>query len=148
MCYHYTINTIDRCRSSAIAAASYRCDAGGIWAKEALLPVGILAVPNGVSFVKMLGGCGMTAGKERRIGVIGIVLEDRTKSAAKVNAILSAHGDDIVGRMGIPYREKNISVIALIVDGSTDEIGALTGKLGAIEGVMVKSALTSFSSPV
>ncbi|HHY39352.1 MAG TPA: CopG family transcriptional regulator [Clostridia bacterium] len=90
----------------------------------------------------------MATGKERRIGVVGIVLEDRTKTAAKVNAILSAYGDNIVGRMGIPYREKDISVIALIVDGSTDEIGALTGKLGAIEGVTVKSALTSFSSPV
>lgn len=90
----------------------------------------------------------MTTGKERRIGVVGIVLKDRTKTAAKVNAILSTYGDNIVGRMGIPYREKDISVIALIVDGSTDEIGALTGKLGAIEGVTVKSALTSFSSPI
>jgi putative iron-only hydrogenase system regulator len=87
-------------------------------------------------------------GKERRIGVIGIVLENRTASASRVNGILSAYGENIVGRMGVPYREKGISVIALIVDGSTDEIGALTGKLGAIEGVLVKSALTAFSTPI
>ncbi|MBF7082979.1 CopG family transcriptional regulator [Desulfallas sp. Bu1-1] len=79
---------------------------------------------------------------ERRIGVIGIVIEDR-KVAPRINEILSAHGDVIVGRMGIPYRERGLSVIALIVDGSTDEIGALTGKLGNIGGVRVKSALVT-----
>lgn len=79
---------------------------------------------------------------ERRVGVIGIVIEDR-KVAPGINEILSAYGDVIVGRMGIPYRERGLSVIALIVDGSTDEIGALTGKLGNIEGVRVKSALVT-----
>lgn len=81
---------------------------------------------------------------ERRIGVVGIVVENRLQAAAYVNEVLSAYGDVIVGRMGVPYRERNISVIALIVDGTTDEIGALTGRLGNIEGVMVKTALTSF----
>lgn len=79
---------------------------------------------------------------ETRIGVVGIVVEDRRAMALRVNEILSAHADLIVGRMGIPYREKNLSVIALIVDGTTDAIGALTGKLGALPGVTVKSALT------
>jgi putative iron-only hydrogenase system regulator len=79
---------------------------------------------------------------ERRIGVIGIVIEDR-KVAPRINEILSAYGDVIVGRMGIPYRERELSVIALTVDGSTDEIGALTGKLGNIDGVRVKSALVT-----
>lgn len=78
-----------------------------------------------------------------RLGVVGIVLTDREKSAAKVNSILSQYGDIIVGRMGIPYRHRNVSVIALIVDGSTDSIGALTGKLGSVPGVKVKSALTT-----
>jgi putative iron-only hydrogenase system regulator len=60
-----------------------------------------------------------------------------------VNEILSKFGDMIVGRMGIPYRERGISVIALIVDATTDELGALTGKLGQIPGVKVKSAVTA-----
>ncbi len=79
---------------------------------------------------------------ERRIGVIGIVVENR-EQAPKINAILSSYGEVIVGRMGIPYRERDLSVISLIVDGSTDEIGALTGKLGNISGVRVKSALVT-----
>lgn len=64
-------------------------------------------------------------------------------AAAKINRILGEHSDIVVGRMGIPYREKNLSVISLIVDGSTDEIGAMTGKLGGIKGVQVKTALVT-----
>jgi len=79
---------------------------------------------------------------ERRIGVIGIVVENRKEVADKLNKILSEYGDIIVGRMGIPYKERGLCVISLIVDGTTDEIGALTGKLGALSGVKVKSALT------
>lgn len=79
---------------------------------------------------------------ESRIGVIGIVVEHREDVADKLNEILSHHADIIVGRMGIPYRERGISVISLIVDGTTDEIGSLTGQLGALPGVNVKSALT------
>jgi putative iron-only hydrogenase system regulator len=80
---------------------------------------------------------------ERRIGVVGILVEDRQYAAGKINSILGEYAEIIVGRMGIPYREKNLSVIALIVDGTTDEIGAMTGKLGSIRGVQVKSALVS-----
>ncbi len=77
------------------------------------------------------------------VGVLGIVIEDRQKVAAKVNDLLSQYGHLVVGRMGIPYREQSVSVIALIIDGSTDEIGALSGKLGSISGVRVKSALVA-----
>lgn len=79
---------------------------------------------------------------ERRLAVIGIAIEDRLKTAPLVNEILTKHGEMIVGRMGIPYREKGIAVIALIVDGTTDDIGSLTGKLGNIPGVRVRSAVT------
>ncbi|MHB8928068.1 MAG: TM1266 family iron-only hydrogenase system putative regulator [Bacillota bacterium] len=79
---------------------------------------------------------------ERRIGVVGIVITDREKAARKVNGILGAHGEVIVGRMGIPYREKGLAVMAVIVDGTTDEIGAMTGRLGGIAGVVVRSAVT------
>ncbi|MCT8977556.1 iron-only hydrogenase system regulator [Clostridium sp. CX1] len=78
---------------------------------------------------------------DKRIGVVGIVIED-IKSAPNVNDILHSFAHIIVGRMGIPYKEKSISVISLIVDGTSDEISAMTGKLGKIEGVNVKSAIT------
>ena len=80
--------------------------------------------------------------REERIGVVGLVVEDRMTAAPKVNQILSDYGDIIVGRMGVPYRDRGISVIALIVDGDTDAIGAMTGKLGAVPSVKVKTALT------
>lgn len=77
-----------------------------------------------------------------RVGVIGIVIQDRHQTASSVNELLSEYGDIVVGRMGIPYHDREVSVIALIVDGSTDVLGALTGKLGEIPGVKVRSALT------
>jgi putative iron-only hydrogenase system regulator len=87
--------------------------------------------------------CALPGEKKNRVGVIGIIITDREKQAERVNEILGEFGDVIVGRMGIPYRERNISVIALIVDGDTDTLGALTGRLGSIPGVQVKSALVS-----
>jgi putative iron-only hydrogenase system regulator len=83
------------------------------------------------------GGTGM----ERRLGVVGIVVEDRKKTAPRVNQILSEHGEIIAGRMGLPIRGRKVSVIALIVDGSTDELGSMTGKLGMLPGVHVCSSL-------
>ncbi len=79
--------------------------------------------------------------KEKRIGVIGIVITDRKTAAPKVNSILSEYADIVIGRMGIPYKERNVSVIALTFEGDTDQIGALTGKLGNIESVEVKSVI-------
>ncbi len=79
---------------------------------------------------------------KKRVGFVGIVIEDRKKSAVAVNHILTQYGDFIVARVGIPYHEKNVSIITLVVDMSTNEMGALTGKLGVLEGVSVKSALT------
>jgi putative iron-only hydrogenase system regulator len=79
---------------------------------------------------------------EKRLGFVGIIIEDRKKQSAEVNRILSEHGDIIVARTGIPYEKKNCAVITLVVDATTDEIGKLTGKLGQILGVSVKSALS------
>ncbi len=77
----------------------------------------------------------------KRIGVVGIVVENM-EITGRLNAILHDYADLILGRMGVPYREKKVSVISLIVEGTTDEIGALTGKLGNLPGVNVKSALS------
>ncbi len=79
----------------------------------------------------------------RRIGVIGIVIEDPRLVADKVNTVISRHGDIVLGRMGIPRPEYQVGVVALIIEGTTDEIGSLTGRLGNIPGVTVKSALTT-----
>ena len=78
----------------------------------------------------------------KRLGVIGIVIHEPKQVVTKVNALLSDYGQLIVGRMGIPRPEEHVGVIALIVEGDTDQIGALTGKLGNLAGVTVKSALT------
>lgn len=79
----------------------------------------------------------------KRIGVIGIIIDQHQAVVAQVNTIISAYSNMIIGRMGIPRPEDNTGVIALIVEGSTDEVGAFTGKLGNLPGVTVKSALTA-----
>lgn len=80
-------------------------------------------------------------GNESRLGVVAVFIENRLEAAPRVNTVLSDFAPIVVGRMGIPYREKNLSVVAIIVDGTNDEVGALTGRLGTIPGVSVKSAL-------
>jgi len=79
---------------------------------------------------------------DKRIGVIGIVIDNPKQVTEKVNAIISSYGHMVIGRMGIPRQDANVGVIALIIEGTTDEIGALTGRLGNTPGVTVKSALT------
>lgn len=78
---------------------------------------------------------------ENRIAVLGIVL-DKPEMSQSVNAILHEYSDVIIGRMGIPYREKNVAVISVAVDTDTDKISALTGKLGKLDGVNVKAAIS------
>ncbi|BDU76811.1 TM1266 family iron-only hydrogenase system putative regulator [Mesoterricola sediminis] len=79
--------------------------------------------------------------ERKRLGVVGIVVED-LEAAPAVNAVLHEAAAVIVGRMGLPYRERGVSVVSLIVDGTSDELSALTGRLGRIAGISVKSALT------
>lgn len=77
---------------------------------------------------------------EKRLGVVAIILEDK-EFADQVNDILHEYNQIIIGRMGLPYKERSVAVISLIVDATGDEVSALTGKLGRIDGVTVKSAL-------
>ena len=77
----------------------------------------------------------------KRMGVIGIVVENRSV-VSDVQNLLSEFSEIILGRMGIPDRESGISAISLIIKGSVEEISALTGKLGKIRNISVKSALT------
>ena len=78
-----------------------------------------------------------------RIAVIGIVIEKDRCASSKVNEILSSYGDYIVGRMGVPDKENDVYVISIIVKATTEIISAMTGKLGRIENVTVKSAVTN-----
>ena len=79
---------------------------------------------------------------EKRLGFVGIILEDREHSAPLVNELLSKHAHLILARTGIPHIKGNNSVITLVVDSTTDELGQLTGRLGSIPGVQVKSAIS------
>lgn len=77
---------------------------------------------------------------ESRLGTVGIVVEDQ-ESAVQINTILHQYSDIIVGRLGIPYRSRGVSIIALAVDGSMDAISGMTGRLGKLPGVSVKAAV-------
>lgn len=78
---------------------------------------------------------------EKRTGAVAIVVTDKN-AAQKVQTVLSTYAHVIVGRMGVPNHQTGRNVIALIVEGAVEEISALTGNLGRIEGVTAKSALT------
>ena len=75
---------------------------------------------------------------QTRIAVTAIIVEDM-ESAEGVNQILHAYRQYIVGRMGVPYREKKVSVISVILDAPQDAISALSGKLGMLKGVSSKT---------
>lgn len=79
---------------------------------------------------------------QKRLGFIGIIIENRETNAPEVNELLGDFGNLIVARMGVPYEKRSCSAITLIVDATTDELGMLTGKLGALPGVSVKSMLS------
>lgn len=76
-----------------------------------------------------------------RTGAVAIVVTSKS-AAVEVQTVLSAYGDIIVGRMGVPNHQTGRNVIALIVEGSVEKISAMTGNLGRIEGVTAKSVLT------
>lgn len=76
---------------------------------------------------------------ETRIAVIAIIVEDRESSAA-MNDVLHQYGEYIIGRMGIPYKQKGISLISVAIDAPNEIISALTGKLGNIPGLTAKAA--------
>ena len=75
---------------------------------------------------------------ETRVAVIAIIVRDGTQVAA-LNDLLHRYGPDIVGRMGVPYREKGVNIISVAMDAPGDVISALSGKLGRLEGVTAKT---------
>lgn len=75
---------------------------------------------------------------EKRVAVLGIIIED-VSSAPKVNDVLHEYAEYIIGRMGLPYKDKKINVISVVVDAPMDVINALSGKVGRIAGVSAKA---------
>ncbi len=78
---------------------------------------------------------------ENRFGTISIFIKPDKCPITKLNDLLSKYSDIILGRMGIPNPEQNINVICLVIYGDTDQLGSLTGKLGLLNGIQVKSYL-------
>ena len=79
---------------------------------------------------------------ETRIGAVLIIIQD-SNQVDKLNKILSSHASMILGRQGIPLRDRELSVISLVLEGTTDDLGSLTGQLGKIPGIRVRSVLAT-----
>ncbi|MBR3697768.1 MAG: iron-only hydrogenase system regulator [Clostridia bacterium] len=74
-----------------------------------------------------------------RVAVIGIIVENK-ESVPELNSILSEYGDVIIGRLGVPYHRKGVSIISIAIDAEEDTINTLSGKIGRLDGVYAKTA--------
>ncbi|MDR0826080.1 MAG: iron-only hydrogenase system regulator [Mycoplasmataceae bacterium] len=75
--------------------------------------------------------------EKERIALLGIIVKDKLV-VEKINKLLHQYQDCIIGRMGLPYKKRGLSIISIALDGSQDKIAALSGKLGAIPGINAK----------
>ncbi len=82
---------------------------------------------------------------ETRVAIIGIIVEEE-EAVEKLNRILHDYRSFIIGRMGLPYREKGISIISIAVDAPQDAISALSGKLGKLPGVSTKAVYSKIGA--
>jgi len=82
---------------------------------------------------------------EKRLGTISIVLERGGAPVAHVNELISQFGDCVIGRLGLPYPTRGVNIITLIVDASVERVSALTGRLGQLPGIQVKSLMSKAS---
>lgn len=82
---------------------------------------------------------------ETRVAVMSIIVENN-ETVEKLNALLHEYGQYIIGRMGIPYREKNINIISIALDAPSNIISALSGKIGNLDGISVKTAYSGIKS--
>ena len=79
---------------------------------------------------------------DTRVAVISIIVES-PDSVEKLNSLLHEYGQYIIGRMGIPYREKNISIISIAIDAPQDAINTLSGQIGKLDGITSKTAYSN-----
>ena len=82
---------------------------------------------------------------ETRVAVMSIIVENG-ENVERLNAILHEYGDYIIGRMGIPYRKRKVSIISIALDAPQNSISSLAGKIGTLPGVSVKTAYSSIIS--
>jgi putative iron-only hydrogenase system regulator len=82
---------------------------------------------------------------QTRVALLGIIIDD-LESTAALNALLHEYAQYLIGRMGIPYREKKISIISVAIDAPQNVISALAGKIGKLPGVSVKIAYSGVTS--
>lgn len=82
---------------------------------------------------------------QTRVAIIGIIVE-KTDSVETLNSVLHDYGSYIIGRMGLPYKQKNINIISLAVDAPQDIISALSGKIGKIDGISAKTTYSNIIS--
>lgn len=82
---------------------------------------------------------------ETRIAVMGIIVEN-TDSVEALNAVLHDYGKYIIGRMGIPYRNRSLNIVSIAIDAPQDVISSMAGKIGNLEGVSVKTAYSNITS--
>ena len=80
---------------------------------------------------------------ETRVAVVSIILEN-SQSVNEVNKLISDYSDYVVGRMGIPYKKRGISIISVVIDSPQDVISTFSGKLGKLEGVSAKTAYSKY----
>ncbi len=79
---------------------------------------------------------------EKRLGTVSIIVERHVAPVEEINELLSQFGDEIVGRLGLPYPQRGVNIITLVTDTSVERVSALTGKLGKLPGVQVRSLLS------
>ena len=79
---------------------------------------------------------------DTRVAVMGIIVEN-LESVEALNSLLHEYGRYIIGRMGLPYKEKNINIVSIAIDAPQDTISALSGKIGKLDGVGVKTAYSN-----
>ena len=82
---------------------------------------------------------------ETRVAVMSIIVEN-SESVEKLNSLLHDYGKYIIGRMGLPYRERNINIISIAIDAPQDKISTLAGRIGKLPGISVKTAFSSVIS--
>ena len=83
---------------------------------------------------------------DTRVAVISIIVENG-EMVETLNSILHEYGEYIIGRMGIPYRERGVSIISIVIDAPQDKISALSGKIGHLKGVSSKTAYSKVITP-
>lgn len=84
---------------------------------------------------------------ETRVALIGIIVENKD-SVEQLNRLLHEYGNAIIGRMGIPYRERGINIISVAIDAPQDTINALSGKIGKLNGISAKTVYSNVGAKI